>query len=162
MKSRMLLLSSLSLALLLAPQSGFACGEGIYAMGKAGNHKGYLAPRPATVLIYNDEHTVPAATKAVYRGLVQAGHTLDVARNTEQLATALRGHRYDVVIASYDQIDAIAGRVAPVSKPDLLPIVTVQQRSADEWRKRFKFSLVQGAGLGQYLKLIDKTLKDGA
>lgn len=150
----------LLLVLLLAPQSAFACGEGIYAMNQGARHQGYLAPHLATVLIYNNQETVPAATKAVYRGLVQAGHTVEVARTPEQLAVALRDRRYDVVIADYDQIDAVGKQVKPVAGTDLLPIVTHGQRSANDWRGRFRFSLVDGASLNQYLKLINQLVKD--
>jgi hypothetical protein len=162
MKLRLLLWGSVLLAALLTPQSGFACGEGMYAMGEGARHRGYLAPRKATVLIYNDQGTVPEATKAVYRGLVHAGHKVEVARNAGQLSTALRDRRYDVVIAEYDQIDVIDLQVNLVSKTSLLPIVPDKQRSSDGWKQRFRFSLTQGASLGQYLKLIDKVVKDRA
>ena len=85
MKPRVLLLGALLSVASLAPQPGFACGEGIYTMGEGARHRGYLAPRQATVLIYNDQGTVPEATKAVYRGLVHAGHKVEVARNAGQL-----------------------------------------------------------------------------
>lgn len=161
MKPRMLLLIALSSVALLTPLSGFACGEGIYAMSEGSRPRGYLAPRPATVLIYNDQGTVPETTKAVYRGLVHAGHKLEVARNPAQLAAALRGRGYDVVIADYDRIEAIDRQVEPVSGTRLLPIVSSQQRSADSARQRFRFSLAQGAGLSQYLKRIDQLVKGG-
>jgi hypothetical protein len=162
MKPRVLLLGALLTVASLAPQPGFACGEGIYTMGEGARHRGYLAPRQATVLIYNDQGTVPEATKAVYRGLVHAGHKVEVARNAGQLSTALRDRRYDVVIADYDQIDVVDLQVDLVSKTSLLPIVTNEQRGTDNWKERFRFSLTQGASLGQYLKLIDKLVKERA
>ena len=160
MKPRVLLLGALLSVASLAPQPGFACGEGIYTMGEGARHRGYLAPRQATVLIYNDQGTVPEATKAVYRGLVHAGHKVEVARNAGQLSTALRDRRYDVVIADYDQIDVVDLQVDLVSKTSLLPIVTNEQRGTDSWKERFRFSLTQGASLGQYLKLIDRLVRD--
>ena len=162
MKCRIPLLGAMLLVAVLAPQRGYACGEGLYTMGEGSRHRGYLAPRPATVLIYNDQGTVPEATKAVYRGLVHAGHKVEVARNAGQLSTALRDRRYDVVIADYDQIDVVDLQVDLVSKTSLLPIVTNEQRGTDSWKERFRFSLTQGASLGQYLKLIDKLVKDRA
>ena len=162
MKPRVLLVGALLSVASFAPQPGFACGEGIYTMGEGARHRGYLAPRQATVLIYNDQGTVPEATKAVYRGLVHAGHKVEVARNAGQLSTALRDRRYDVVIADYDQIDVVDLQVDLVSKTSLLPIVTNEQRGTDSWKERFRFSLTQGASLGQYLKLIDKLVKERA
>lgn len=147
---------------LLAPQAGFACGEGIYTMGEGARQRGYLAPHPATVLVYDDRGTVPESTRAVYRGLVRAGHKLEVARDQEQLAAALRAHRYDVVIADYDQIGIIGKQADPATKARLLPILTDAQRGAMDWRQRFRYSLTQGASLGQYLKLIDRLARDRA
>lgn len=152
---------SLLFVALSAPQSGFACGENIYSMNHGLRQQGYLAPHLATVLIYNDQETVPAETKAVYRGLVQAGHTLEVARNPEQLVIALRDHRYDVVIADYEQIDVVDKYVKPASRTKLLPIVTAGQRSADGLHGRFQFLLADRASLGQYLKRINQLVKDG-
>ena len=162
MKPSVLLLGPVLSAALLLPQSGFACGEGIYSMSDATRHQGYLAPRLATVLIYNDQGTVPEATRAVYRGLARAGHRLEVARNPEQLAAALRAHRYDVVIADYDQIGNIGRQAEPAAKASLLPILSDAQRDARDWRQRFRYSLTQGASLGQYLKLIDRLTRDRA
>lgn len=154
-------ISSLVLSIvLLAPQPGFACGEGLYAMSDGSRHRGYLAPRLATVLVYNDQGTVPEATKAVYRGLVQAGHKLEVARDPEQLATALRARRYDVVIADYDQVEAIGKQAGPASTAKVLPIVTSGQRDADGLRERFRFLLTPDATLGQYLKSINRLMEN--
>ncbi len=141
------------------PLTAGACGEGIYVMSESSRHQGYLAPRLATVLVYNDQAKVPDATKAVYRGLVHAGHTLEVARDLEQLAIALQHRQYDVVIASYEQIDAVGKQVAPGPQAAMLPVLTLAQSRADGWRQRFRFSLVQDSSLGQYLKRIDQLVK---
>lgn len=162
MKPKHLFTSSMLLVALSAPQSGFACGEGIYTMHQGSRHQGYLAPNLATVLVYNNQETVPAATKAVYRGLMRAGHTVEVARTPEQLANALRGRRYDVVIADFDQIEVVGKHVNPASKTELLPIATHGQRSTNDWRGRFRFLLEDRAGLSQYLKLINQLVKDKA
>lgn len=159
MKPRIFLLGPLLSVALLAPQTGWACGEGIYAMSEGASQQGYLAPRLATVLVYNDQATVPDSTKAVYRGLVHAGHKVEVARNPAQLAAALQNRRYDVVIASYDRIGLIDGQAETVTRTGLLPVLTSEQRSGNGWRERFRFSLTRDSGLGQYLKLIDKLVK---
>lgn len=164
MKPRYLerLTSLLLLVALVAPQSAMACGEGIYTMRPGLRHQGYLAPNLATVLVYNNQETVPAATRAVYRGLVQAGHTVEVARTPEQLANALRERRYDVVIADLDQIEVVGKNVDPASKTELLPIAANGQRSTGDWRGRFRFLLEDRASLSQYLKLINQLVKDKA
>lgn len=154
------LMCSMLCVALLAPQPGLACGEGAYNMGKGLRYQGYLAPRPATVLIYNNQATVPAGAKAVYRGLVQTGHTVEVARSPEQAAAALRNHRFDVVIADYDQIDVIGKHIEPASRTRLLPVMTGGAPGANNLRERFRVFLLEGASLGQHLKRIDQLVKD--
>lgn len=155
MKPCALLLGSVLSFGLLTPQSGLACGEGLYTMGQSSRHQGYLAPHSATVLIYNDQATVPESTKAVYRGLVRAGHTVEVARDQGQLATALRDRSYDVVIANYEKLGILEGQAEAVSEAKILPVLD-KQRSAKGGQERFRLALSQDASLGQYLKLIDR------
>lgn len=159
MKPRWFFLGTLCSIMLLAPTAGWACGEGIYAMGDGSRHQGYLAPRLATVLVYNDSPVVADRTKAVYRGLVRAGHQVEVARNPAQLSTALHDHRYDVVIAGYDQVGAIVSQAGPAIGPGLLPVLTGQQREGKQWRDRFRHALADDSSLGQYLRLIDQVMK---
>ena len=65
-----------------------ACGEGQFNMGKGMRYQGYLAPRPATVLVYDE---APEQRLAIYQGLHRAGHRLTVARSGDELARSLQG-----------------------------------------------------------------------
>ncbi|CAN5672404.1 hypothetical protein BH23PSE2_BH23PSE2_08780 [soil metagenome] len=150
----------LSMAVALAAASpAFACGEGIFHMGDGLRYQGYLAPRPATVLIYNDQRAPSADRMAVYRGLAQAGHRLTVAHNAGELSQALRERRYDVVITSLDAVAAVtAATPSAATSPKLLPVVDRSQRNAADLRSRFASFLVDGASLGQYLKSINRLM----
>ena len=151
-----LLLASLTIAL-LAPAQASACGEGIYAMRPEARSSGYLAPRPAKVLVYDDRDKVPESSRSVYRGLVRAGHTLEVARTPVQLAGALDGRRDDVVIAGLDAFEGVESLRALPTTAALLPVVPEGRATGDV---RFRQRLKPGAGLGQYLRLIDTLMKD--
>lgn len=158
MKLLSTLLVSISVALFAAPPA-FACGEGIFYMGDGLRYQGYLAPRPATVLIYDDEHAPSDATTAVWRGLAQAGHRLVVARNADELSRALRQHSFDVVITGISSIELVtAATPAAKSAPKLLPVVDRSQRNAPDLRGRFERFVLDGASLGQYLKQINRLM----
>lgn len=152
--------AALLATVLLAPGPAQACGEGLFNMGQGLRYQGYLAPRPAAVLVY-DMQRAPAADRiAVYRGLVRAGHHLTIAHNSDELALALRQRRYDVVIAGYDNVDMVAARTSgAASTARVLPVVARSQRNTPTVRSRFTLFLLDGASLGQHLKSIDQLVK---
>lgn len=152
---------TLSMAAALAAASPvFACGEGIFHMGDGLRYQGYLAPRPATVLVFDDERTPRAEKIAFYRGLVQAGHRLSIAHSADELAQAMRQRRYDVVIADFSQVGMVGAAATSASTtPKLLPVVPRNQRDAPGLRSRFEVFALDGASLGQYLRLINRLMK---
>ena len=145
-----------TLALLQAPVH--ACGEGQFNMGHGLRYQGYLTPRPATVLVYDDGAEV---RKALYAGLQKAGHKVTVVGNSRDLSEALRARRFDVVISDLDDVATIqgdAGKNAP-APPPVLPVVERSRRNAPDVRSRFRVFVLDGASLGQYLKSIDLLVK---
>lgn len=146
----------LASALALAPASAQACGEGQFNMGQGLRYQGYLAQRPATVLVYDDG---AAARKALYAGLQKAGHKVTVVGNAKALSQALGTRRFDVVIADFADATVVESSASTMVKPRLLPVVVRSRRNAPEVRNRFKLFLLDGASLGQYLKSIDQVVK---
>ncbi len=141
--------------------NAFACGEGLFSMGEGARYHGYLAPRPATILVYGDEDAHGERQIAVYRGLVQAGHRLAVAHDPDQLSQVLRQHRFDVVIANEDAIDTVREVTATApSAPRLLPVVERGRGASPGAGGQFEFLLASGAGLGQYLRQINRLMRD--
>ena len=145
--------------LALTPLSAAACGEGMFNTGKGLHYQGYLAPRPAAVLVY----TVPDASgeerDALYAGLQKAGHSVKVVHDADALKRAIAEHRYDVVISAFDVVDAIpapADTEAPA--PTVLPVVARSERNSPELRSRFDLFVLDGASLGQYLRAINKAV----
>lgn len=138
----------------------FACGEGVFHMGDGLRYQGYLAPRPATVLVFDDNRTPRAEKVAFYRGLVQAGHRLSIAHSADELAQAMQQRRYDVVIADFSEL-GVVGAAAPSAPrtPKLLPVVQRNQQHAPGLRSRFEVFALEGASVGQYLKLINRLMK---
>jgi len=149
-------LGGLLFAAMPAPSS--ACGEGQFNMGQGMRYQGYLAPRPATVLVYDD----PAAGEAVermklYQGLERAGHHVTVVNSASGISEALSAKRFDIVIADFARVDAVQG-AGGAGQPVVLPVVERRARNAPELRSRFPLFLVDGASLGQYLKVINQAV----
>jgi PleD family two-component response regulator len=138
-------------AIAIIAMPAHACGEGQFNMGQGMRYQGYLTPRPATVLVYDQD---PAQRRSIYLGLNRAGHHLTVARTPDDLARALQGKRNDLVITHHGNADA--NDAAPAR---LLPVVQRQQRNETSVRSRFRVFLLDGASLGQYLKGIDQLVR---
>lgn len=143
-----------TLALVQRPAQ--ACGEGTFNMGQGLRYQGYLAPRPATVLVYDDG---AADRKVLYAGLQKAGHKVTVVGDADALSQALRERRFDVVIADFADATMVESSASTSAKPRLLPVVERSRRNAPEVRSRFNLFLLDGASLGQYLKSIDQLVK---
>lgn len=155
---------TIAVALAVAPTRLSACGEGMINAGKGLPYQAYLAPRPATVLIYAspDPTATDADRSALYAGLQKAGHKLTVVGDAAALAAALRDRHYDVVITAFDAVDTVATATADAggsaAHTTLLPVVARQDRNLPQLHSRFDAFVVDGAGLGQYLKMISKSL----
>ena len=88
-----------------------------------------------------------------------AGHRVTVVQDADAFSKAVADKRYDVVIADLsdvDQLSSDAGLLA--SQARLLPVVNRKSRNAPELRSKFSLMLVDGASLGQYLKVINQAL----
>lgn len=164
MKTSLFMHTILAGALAIASTPASACGEGMINAGKGLPYQAYLAPRPATVLIYAspDPTTSVSERDALYAGLQKAGHKLTVVGDAGALASALRDKHYDVVITAFDTLDTVATATADAggsaAHTTLLPVVARRDRNSPQLHSRFGAFVVDGASLGQYLKMIGKSL----
>ncbi len=164
MNKHMLVSATLAIALVFASTQALACGEGAFNAGKGLPYQGYLAPRPATVLVYaNPDPTVSDADRnALYAGLTKAGHKLTMVKDPTALANALRERHYDIVITAFDAVDTVQAATADAGnaagKTALLPVVARSDRDSPQLRGHFDAFVVDGASIGQYLKVISKAL----
>jgi hypothetical protein len=155
MKSRTL--SVVLLACVAASGAALACGESMFNTGKGLEYQGYLAPRPATVLIYGtpDPTSSDKQRAALIEGLKGAGHRVVVVADADAYAQALRAQKVDLVIADSASINTLAA--APDgTTPRLVPVLA--KGTPRDQRDRFTLFLRDGAGLGQYLRAIDRAL----
>lgn len=145
---------------LLASGAALGCGEGQFNMGQGLRYQNYMAPRPATVLVYpaageSAEHRV-----ALAKGLRDSGHKVTMVSSASEMDDALRTQHFDVLIADYENIDAASSgaQSAANGAPAVLPVVDRQMRKDPGLKARFANFVLEGASLGQYLKSIDQSL----
>ena len=149
------------LALVLLPAGlALACGEGQFNMGHGLQYQAYLAPRPATVLIYSGAGETAAQRDALVKGLRDSGHKVTAVADAGAMATALQAQHFDVLIADYEDIDAAASQAqaAGANAPALVPVVARSMRRDPGLKERFRSFVLDGASLGQYLKSINTAL----
>lgn len=147
-------------AAMCASTSAFACGEGIFRMGGGLRYQGYLAPHPAEVLVYDTSRVPPRDRVVVYRGLVQAGHRLTIAHDESELARALAMQDYDVVITGSDDAARVATNTPSTNaSPKWLRVVAdATTGGAGGSHAASDAFVVEGAGVGRYLRLIDRLM----
>ena len=155
---------ALTFALAFPSTQALACGEAAFNAGKGLPYQGYLAPRPATVLVYaNPDPTASDADRnALYAGLAKAGHKLTMVKDPTALANALRERHYDIVITAFNAVDTVQAATADAgnaaAKTALLPVVARSDRDSPQLRGHLDAFVVDGASIGQYLKVISKAL----
>lgn len=160
----------LLLPLLLAGTLGavsdaaLACGESMFNTGKGLEFQAYLAPRPATVVIYGtpDPSASDAQRAELVKGLESAGHRVVVVDDVDAYAAAVRAQKVDLVIADAVAIDTLAGAQGNAVAPRLLPVLARGARPETATGGRFELFLRGGARLGQYLRAIDKAVSMAA
>ena len=159
--NRILISAFVTSLLGLAATDAFACGESLFRTGQGMRYNSYAAPRPATVLIYSDAAGSTARNDGELRkGLEKAGHRVTVVSDAEDLETAAGARPFDVVIADLAEIDALTESMgAETVKPDFLPVVARSVGIDRELRERFAWCVREGAGVGQYLKGINKLME---
>ena len=140
-----------------AASPALACGESMFNTGKGLEFQAYLAPRPATVLIYGTpDPTVPQDQRdKLLSGLREAGHKVVLVADADAYAQALRAGKVDLVIADAGAVDALATANGTAEAPRLLPVVPKGNRAAGG---TFELFLKTGARLGQYLRAIDRAV----
>jgi hypothetical protein len=137
-----------------------ACGESMFNTGKGLEFQSYLAPRPATVLIYGtpDPTASDAQRAELISGLEAAGHRVMVVSDVDAYAQAVRAQKIDLVIADASAIDRLAGAQGDTAAPRLVPVLARGSRPESAQGGRFELFLRGGARLGQYLRAIDKAV----
>jgi predicted short-subunit dehydrogenase-like oxidoreductase (DUF2520 family) len=137
-------------ALALCAPAALACGEGMFNLGKGLPYQGYLAPRPAKLLVLD----AADADAELVASLERAGHTVTVVRDREALGASVARGGIDVVIGDLDALSSL-----PSGPARLLPVVPKSRRDSPAVRERYTHVLVAGASLAQMLRGIHRVLE---
>jgi hypothetical protein len=150
----------LLLAAACASPVALACGESMFNTGKGLEFQAYLAPRPATVVIYGtpDPTASDKQRAELVSGLEAAGHRVVVVDDVDAYAQAVHAQKVDLVIADAGAIDSLAGAQGDIAAPRLVPVLAKGTRPESAQGGRFELFLRGGARLGQYLRAIDKAV----
>lgn len=141
-----------------AASPALACGEGIFSMGEGLRYDGYLAPRPATVLVYEPDGDATPARISVYRGLARAGHRITVVDDAAHLPKALAAQSFDIVIADDEHAAALASALPGDAGTRQLVVVPNKPARGESGGGR---AAVRGtASLGTWLDALNRLMKD--
>lgn len=159
MRATRLLVPFLAVAVFAATPAG-ACGEGIFSMGEGLRYDGYLAPRPATVLVYEPDGDATAERIAVYRGLARAGHKVTVVTDEEHLPEALARQAFDIVVADDAHAPALAVAAGMSGDSGARQLVVVPNKPARAVAGSGRAAVRGTASLGTWLDALNRLMKD--
>ena len=144
----------------LAATPASACGEGIFSMGEGLRYDGYLAPRPATVLVYEPDGDASPERISVYRGLARAGHKVTVVTDRELLPKALARQAFDIVIADDRHAPDLAIATGLSSDAGARQLLVVPNKPAGRGPSAGKAFVRATASLGTWLGALNRLMKD--
>jgi CheY-like chemotaxis protein len=122
-----------AMAMLAAASDGLsACGDKFIRIGRQLRYGRYVAMYPASILIYGPSKSAPARIPELPTALKRAGHSTTIVTSAEQLSTALRSGKFDLVLAGLEHAQEAVreARLAP-SHPDVVPVL-IKPSKADE------------------------------
>lgn len=150
-------------SLSMAPIESQACGATLFGTAQGARFHAYRARVPADVLIYASPQLADSSATTepgIQEGLQQAGHRITVVTDADSLAAALKDRHYDVVIAGAGDADAVASQLDGSGKvTSVLPIVDKSSGGRSFAPDRYAQTLRASAGIGQFLKAINKLME---
>lgn len=147
-------------ALSAVPAPTQACSESMFNSGGALPFQTYLAPRPASVLVYAEHDRSSETTDdAIYAGLTGAGHNVLVVHDEQELSDAFSSIEFDVVIAGATHLDLVTRLGQQLQEmPALVAVVSRAERRTASLGRQVGEVLVEGASIGRYLRAINRSL----
>ncbi len=143
---------------LSSASSAWACGESLFHSGQGQRYHAFITRQPADILIYSPGAASGTdSNRQLVAGLEKAGHHITLVSDETTMTSTLMEHRFDVVIASAKDMDAITQRIDKSARePALLAVVGNDVGSAQNGH--FAHTVHENDGLNQYLKSIEQSM----
>lgn len=154
MSSRILSSTLLGLILTVLTGNAVACGESLFRVGKGVAYREYSAPLPGTILAI----ATTEMELAMIERLVAAGHDVHVVADPSEIPDALGEHDFDIVLAYFEQREAVHTQLASASST-YIPVTKTGTDEAAVAESMYERSLSSDASVKKFLKTIHKTLK---
>ena len=142
-----------------------ACGDKFLLVGRSARfNQAYAAIYPATILLYAPADRT--ASKAILdpkfqASLTRAGHRIEVAKESEQVAPMLQAGRFDLVLADAADVAAVKAKadLSP-SRPTVIPVMTALPKAeADAIKAQYGCELKPTDRPARYLTTIDEEMQ---
>ncbi len=163
---RIFVVTCLAVACLIAvAPEAIGCGDKFLVVGRGLEFsQGYIAPRPATILVYSNVHNgdqTPVKDQDLKATLERAGHRYDVAPNADALIQALASGSFDIVLVDISDAPFVQERaLLSPSHPETLPVIFNPSRDdLEAARKGYSQVLKAPAKTGHLLAVIDRVMK---
>jgi hypothetical protein len=148
----------LAIALIPSVPAVFACAESMLHPDQGMRYHGFTTRHPADILFYQGDPAIADSGKQIFTGLQRAGHHLTVVDREPAAIDALASRHIDLIIASPSQIDALAAHLDSSRRAPAVLAVIDKGDKADE--TRFPQHVLQSDGLTEYLKSIERTMRE--
>jgi len=150
----------LVVALCLSATDVEACGEVMLRSLQTMRYHAFVTHHPAAILLYSGDGngSIPREQAGkLHDGLEKAGHKVTMVRGPDELANALAGHSYDVVVASAGDLVAVMTQITKAShEATLIPLLN---EGADERQMRAQFPHLVTGDFRALLKTIEQSMK---
>src|ERR1700685_692611 len=148
----------LAIGLMLGVSAVFACGGSMFHADQGMRYHNFTTRRPADILFYRPEAGVGDSTRQIFVGLQRARHHLTVVDQEPAAIDALTSRHFDLIIASPNDMDALAGHLgSSTHAPALLAVINDADKSDEA---RFPQYVRQSDGVDKYLKTIERSMRE--
>ena len=143
-----------SLALSVGERPVGACGDKLLVLGRGVRFQSDIPLQPASILLYKLNNP---GLQSVLR---EAGHKLEPVENRQDLESALKTGKYDIVLVVLSGASSLEAVVAAApSKPILLPLVFKGAKAEIAMaEKQYRCVLKAPNRVGHYLATVDKAM----
>jgi hypothetical protein len=159
-----MILALILMGLIVNSWPASACGDKLLILGRGVRYQIDAADYPARILLYVNPDSLgsePFQDTQLQLIIEKAGHRLKTVKSKDELASALKTGRYELVLADFNDSAALEVMVQSASsQPVLLPwVYSGTQAEKSRAEKRYHLFLKAPASVEQFLSTVDRTME---